>query len=130
MRDQLRRFLHGSETAARAAGLTPAQHQLLLAVRGHSTTELPTISDIAEHLQLRHHSAVELIDRAENAGLVERIADATDHRVVRVGLREAARVALDDLTAYHVVELRVLAATFAAFDVPQPSSTSDVAGGA
>ena len=53
---------------ARAAGLTPAQHQLLLAVRGHDGD--PTIGDVAEHLMLRHHSAVELVDRAERAGLL------------------------------------------------------------
>ena len=67
-RDALRRFLRWSEDQARAAGLTPAQHQLLLAVRGHDGD--PTIGDVAEHLLLRHHSAVELVDRAERAGLL------------------------------------------------------------
>ena len=67
-RDGLRRFLHWSEEQAKAAGLTPAQHQLLLAVRGHDGA--PTIGDLAEHLLLRHHSVVELVDRAERAGLV------------------------------------------------------------
>ena len=64
-RDTLRQFLHWSEEAAQDAGLTPAQHQLLLAVRGHDGE--PTIGDVAEHLMVRHHSAVELVGRAEQA---------------------------------------------------------------
>jgi DNA-binding MarR family transcriptional regulator len=66
-RDALRRFQRWSEGEAAAAGLTPAQHQLLLAVRGHDGD--PTIGDVADHLMLRHHSAVELVDRAERAGV-------------------------------------------------------------
>ena len=65
-RTGLRRFLHWSEEQARAAGLTAAQHQLLLAVRGHDGG--PTIGEVAEQLLLRHHSAVELVDRAERPG--------------------------------------------------------------
>ena len=82
----LRRFLHWSEQAAEAEGLTPAQHQLLLAVRGHAESQGPTVSDVAGYLLVRHHSAVGLIDRAEAMGLVARRADADDHRVVRVRL--------------------------------------------
>ena len=66
----LRRFLHWSEQAAEAEGLTPAQHQLLLAVRGHAEPQGPTVSDVAGYLLVRHHSAVGLIDRAEAMGLV------------------------------------------------------------
>jgi DNA-binding MarR family transcriptional regulator len=117
-RDRLRRFLAWSERQARAAGLTPAQHQLLLAVRGHPGSEPPTIGDIAEHLRLRHHSAVGLIDRAEAAGLVERVPDREDRRVVRIRLLPAGREALDELTAFHVEELHLLAETFAAFRIP------------
>ena len=83
-RDGLRRFLHWSEERAREVGLTPAQHQLLLAVRGHGSA--PSISEIAEHLLLRHHSAVQLVDRAVLAGFVRRTADPSDQRVVRVEL--------------------------------------------
>src|SRR3954469_17224951 len=84
-RDGLRRFLHWSETESKRHGITPTQHQLLLAVRGHAGAE-PSIGDLAEHLLLRHHSAVELVDRAEALGLVCRTADVNDHRVVRVTL--------------------------------------------
>ena len=62
-RTGLRRFLHWSEEQARAAGVTPAQHQLLLAIRGHDGAG-PTIGDVADYLLLRHHSAVGLVDRA------------------------------------------------------------------
>src|SRR4051812_25590277 len=82
-RDQLRRFLHWSEQQAIAAGVPPAQYQLLLAVRGHQGGA-PTVGDVAEHLLLRHHSVVGLIDRAEAAELVERRPDPGDHRVVRL----------------------------------------------
>src|SRR3954451_23035019 len=72
LRTGLRRFLRWSERQAQAAGLTPAQHQLLLAVRGHADHCGPTVGDVADHLLLRHHSAVGLIDRAEAAGLETR----------------------------------------------------------
>jgi DNA-binding MarR family transcriptional regulator len=117
-RDRLRRFLAWSEKQARAAGLTPAQHQLLLAVRGHPGVDPPTIGDIAEHLRLRHHSAVGLIDRAEAAGLVERVPDRDDRRVVHIRLLPAGRDALDELTSFHLEELQVLAETFAEFRIP------------
>src|SRR5690606_30729116 len=77
-RSALRRFLHFSEQAAREAGITPAQHQLLLAVRGFAGPGTPVVGDLAEALQLRHHSTVELVDRAERAGLVTRVPDPDD----------------------------------------------------
>src|SRR5215831_11125333 len=85
-RTGLRRFLHWSQTQAGAAGLTAAQHQLLVAIKGHPGGQAPTIGDLAGYLLLRHHSAVELVDRAAAAGLVERRSDAEDGRVTRVGL--------------------------------------------
>jgi DNA-binding MarR family transcriptional regulator len=103
LRDTLRRFLSWSEQQARAAGLTPAQHQLLLAVRGHGGD--PTVREVAEHLLLRHHSVVELIDRAQTAGLVRRIPDPDDHRVVHVQLTREGAARLEDLAASHVEEL-------------------------
>src|SRR2546423_6281705 len=69
-RTGLRRFLHWSRTQAQAAGLTPAQHQLLVAIKRHPSGQEPTIGDLAGYLLLRHHSAVELVDRAVAAGRV------------------------------------------------------------
>src|ERR671933_1682677 len=85
-RTGLRRFLSWSGQQAEAAGITPAQHQLLLAIRGHPDPRGPTVGDIAGYLLVRHHSAVELIDRAVSAGLVVRRVDSQDARTVRVGL--------------------------------------------
>jgi len=111
-RDGLRRFLHWSETQATAAGLTPAQHQLLLAIRGHKGPLDPTIGDIAAHLQLRHHSAVGLVDRAEDAGLVQRSSDLDDQRVVRLALTALGRRRLERLSELHLEELRRLSPKF------------------
>ena len=105
-RDALRRFQRWSEDQARTAGLTPAQHQLLLAIRGHVGD--PTIGDVAAHLLLRHHSAVELVDRAEHAGLVRRRADGEDHRVIRLVLSRKGDQRLASLTALHLAELHRL----------------------
>jgi len=103
VRDGLRRFLRWSEAQAKAAGITPAQHQLLLAIRGHRGA--PSVGDVSEHLLLRHHSAVELVDRAVAAGLVAREADRDDHRVVRLRLTAAGERCLHDLSATHLEEL-------------------------
>ena len=108
-RTSLRRFLHWSQTRARAAGLTPAQHQLLVAIKGHPGGQEPTIGDLAGYLLLRHHSAVELVDRAAAAGLVERRSDAEDGRVTRVGLTADGEARLSKLAPAHVDELRNLA---------------------
>ena len=104
-RTGLRRFLRWSEEQAGLVGVTPGQHQLLLAVRGHVGGRGPTIGDIAHRLLLRHHSAVGLVDRAEAAGLVERGPDGDDARVVRVRLTEAGCSRLEALTAAHLQEL-------------------------
>jgi DNA-binding MarR family transcriptional regulator len=108
-RDGLRRFLRWSEDQAKGVGLTPSQHQLLLAIQGHSATTQPSVGDVADHLLLRHHSVVELIDRAEAAGLVRRIVDAGDHRVVRLALTPKGRNKLSKLSATHLEELSRLA---------------------
>lgn len=105
LRTGLRRFLHWSEQQAADAGLTPAQHQLLLAVRGHPDPRGPTIGDIADYLLLRHHSAVGLVDRADIAGLVVRERDQDDHRVVRLHLTDDGRERLEALSALHLQEL-------------------------
>jgi len=104
-RDELRRFLHWSEQQAVAAGITPAQYQLLLAVRGH-VGGAPSIGDIAEHLLLRHHSVVGLVDRAVAADLVERRVDAEDQRLVRLRATPRGAGLLRKLASLHLAELR------------------------
>jgi DNA-binding MarR family transcriptional regulator len=104
-RTGLRRFLRWSEQGAVAAGLTPSQHQLLLAVRGHPDARGPTVGEVAEYLFLRHHSTVELVDRAEAANLVRRSRDPDDHRVVRLRLTPLGARRLKQLTEAHVDEL-------------------------
>ena len=104
-RTGLRRFLYWSGQQAEATGITPAQHQLLLAVRGHPDPRGPTVGDIAGYLLVRHHSAVELIDRAVTAGLVARRADSEDARTVRIALTARGRERLERLAASHLEEL-------------------------
>jgi DNA-binding MarR family transcriptional regulator len=107
-RTELRRFLHWSEEQAEAMGLTAAQHQLLLAVRGSDDPDGPRVGDVAESLLLRHHSAVGLVDRAAEAGLVRRIEDRQDHRVVRLRLTARGRSKLAQLSHRHAEELQRL----------------------
>jgi len=102
----LRVFLRFSEQAARAAGLSPSQHQLLLSIRGWAGDEPPTIRDLAEQLQLVHHSVVELVDRAVAGGLVERHPDPVDRRRQRLALTTEGEQMLARLTASHRAELR------------------------
>jgi len=109
LRTGLRHFLRWSEEQAAAAGLTAAQHQLLLAVRGHSHPAGPTIGDVAGALLLRHHSAVGLVDRAVKAGLITRQEDADDRRVVRLTLTSLGADILTLLSATHLEELERLA---------------------
>ena len=109
-RDGLRRFLRWSEDQAKAVGLTGPQHQLLLAIRGHGSP--PCVGDVAEHLLLRHHSTVELVDRAVRAGLVTRLADRDDQRVVRLELLPAGEAKLTALSAAHYEELSRLRMRF------------------
>ena len=112
VRTALRRFEHWSAEQAAGQGLTASQHQLLLAVRGHSDSRGPTIREVAQYLLIRHHSAVELCDRTQAAGLLTRQPDADDHRVVRLELTRAGARALDALSAVHLDELANLAMLF------------------
>ena len=104
-RSGLRKFLQWSEQRAASAGLTAAQHMILLAVRGHDDERGPTVGEIADYLALQHHSAVGLIDRVHRLGLIERLPDADDGRVVRIALTDGGRQRLDELTAPHLDEL-------------------------
>jgi DNA-binding MarR family transcriptional regulator len=108
-RTALRRFERWSEEQAREVGLTATQHQLLLAVKGHPDGRGPTMSEIAEYLTVRHHSAVGLVDRAEGAGLVTRVRDADDSRAVRLALTELGEQRIGELSELHLAELGRLA---------------------
>lgn len=105
-RFQIRRFVHFSEQAAHAAGLEPQQHQLMLALKGMPAGKRATISDLAERLQLQHHSAVELIDRSVRQGLVARCRGTADRRQVFVTLTPHGETLLRDLSLHHRRELR------------------------
>jgi DNA-binding MarR family transcriptional regulator len=109
LRTRLRQFLRWSESKARAAGLTSAQHQLLLAVRGHPDPHGPTVGEVARYLVLRPHSAVGLVDRAAAAGLVQRVRDPVRHGSVHVRLTPLGQTRLAELTTIHVEELSGLA---------------------
>ena len=111
LRTGLRRFLRWSEQQAEAAGVTPAQHQLLLAIRGHPDERGPTIGEAAGYLLLRHHSVVGLVDRAENAGLIVRMPDPENRSIVRLRLTEQGATQLDTLSELHLAELAHLAPT-------------------
>ncbi len=102
-------FLEQAGQQGWAVGLTHVQHQLLVAVKGHPGDLPPTVGDIASYLLLRHHSAVELIDRAEVAGLVRRTPDPQDARIVRVKLTSRGDQLVIKLTQAHLAELRKLA---------------------
>ncbi len=104
----LRRFLGFSEAAARSAGLKPQQHQALLAIKGFPGGAEVTIHDLAAQLCIRHHSAVELVDRLVESGLVVRRHDPADRRHVLLDLTVAAERRLADLSTTHLDELRRL----------------------
>lgn len=114
LRTGLRRFLHWSEVQSTAQGVTPTQHQLLLAIRGHPDPAGPSIGEIAGYLVVRHHSAVGLIDRAVSAGLVTRRPDPDRTGTVRVVLTDQGRQTLGSLAKLHLAELARLAPTMEA----------------
>jgi DNA-binding MarR family transcriptional regulator len=104
-RHQIRKFLHFSEQSARGLGIEPQQHQLLLSVKGSGETEA-TIGYLAERLQIRHHSAVELVDRLCAHGLIRRSPSPGDKRRVVAELTPAGNRVLAKLSAEHLNELR------------------------
>lgn len=108
-RTRLRRFDQWSRAAATEHGLTHAQHQLLLAIRGHRGDAGPTIGDVAEALLVKHHTASELVDRTQAQGLVVRVRDEDDNRRVLLRLTAKGQQVLQALTAVHLEELRRLA---------------------
>ena len=105
-RYQIRRFLHFSELAVRAAGLEPQQHQLLLALRGLAASNEPaSIGALAERLQIQHHSAVELIDRLVDRCFVTRSRAPADRRQVLIHLTGRGEAELEKLAFCHLDEL-------------------------
>lgn len=105
-RHQIRRFLHFSERAARDAGLEPRQHQLLLALKGLPASVRPRIGELAERLQVQHHSAVELVNRLESGGFVRRHRGIQDRREVLLELTARGEKVLRELSFYHREELK------------------------
>jgi DNA-binding MarR family transcriptional regulator len=132
LRYGLRTFLHWSAQQARHAGLTPAQHQLLLAVRASPQERGPTVSEIAAILLIRHHSAVELADRAQDAGLIVRERDPDQQSLVRLRLTAHGAATLESLSELHLRELAQLAPTMrallAAIDETEPVAGAPRAG--
>ncbi len=102
----LRQFLRFSEDAAKRAGLTPQQHQALLAIKGFPRRDEVTVSELAERLQLRHHSTVELLDRLAKLKLVARAQSDSDRRQVNVRLTPRGEQILDKLSSAHEEQLR------------------------
>jgi DNA-binding MarR family transcriptional regulator len=105
-RYQLRRFVRFSEDAAREAGVEPQHHQLMLAIKGKPDGEEPRIAYLAERLQIQHHSAVELVDRLVNKGLITRTRGDEDRREVHVQLTAKGERILGELTLHMRAELR------------------------
>jgi DNA-binding MarR family transcriptional regulator len=102
----IRRYLRFSEEIVRSHGVTPQHYQLLLALKGFPGREWATVRELADRLQLRHHSVVELVNRAQKQGLVERAGHPDDARAVRVLLTEDGDRILARLSALHRDELR------------------------
>jgi DNA-binding MarR family transcriptional regulator len=102
----IRRYLRFSEETVRRHGVTPQQYQLLLAIKGFPGRDWAVVRELADRLQLRHHSVVELVNRAQAQGLVHRTTDPDDARAVRVVLTDQGEQLLGRLSALHRDELR------------------------
>lgn len=105
-RYSLRQFLHFSEAAAQSVGLTPQQHQALLSIKGFPGRDRITVKELAERMQIRHHSAVGLADRLMAQGLLKREPSSTDRRQVYVMLSTQGLAILEQLSSIHKEELR------------------------
>lgn len=103
----IRRFTHFSERTARAAGIEPQQHQLLLAISGLPPHQVPNVKTLTERMQLRQHSVVELLNRLERRGLIERTPHPADRRQVLVRLTAEGDALLQHLARFHRRELRL-----------------------
>lgn len=108
LRYRIRVFVSFSERAAREHGIEPQQHQALLAIKGLPRDQRPTLRVLAERLQLKHHSVVELADRLEAAGLVSRNENPNDRREVWLRLRARGERILRALSVAHQQELQIV----------------------
>ena len=104
----LREFLAFSEEQARAAGITPQQHMLLLIVRGHRAYPKVSIGDIAQALRISHHGASLLVDRGVRRGLLTRREDPSDRRRALISLSAAGQNLLAEITLANWRELHTL----------------------
>src|ERR1043166_9098046 len=125
-RYQIRKFLHFSQEVTEKAGLEPRQHQLMLAVKGLPSGRKPRVVDLAERLQIRHHSAVELVNRLAAQGYVERHRGGEDRREVLISMTFKGEKILRQLSLHHREELRtqgpaLVAALKHAMHVIQPA---------
>jgi DNA-binding MarR family transcriptional regulator len=104
----LRRFMNFSESAVEDVGLTPQQHQALLAIKGFPGRERITVGELAERLQIRHNSAVGLVNRLEAENLIDRSPAADDRRQVFISITEHGLSILERLSTTHREELQRL----------------------
>jgi DNA-binding MarR family transcriptional regulator len=107
LRYQIRRFVHFSEQAAHVAGIEPRQHQLMLALKGLPGRTRPRIRDLADRLQIQHHSTVELVNRLATGGYVRRHRMKEDRREVWLSLTKKGENILRELSWHHQEELRL-----------------------
>jgi DNA-binding MarR family transcriptional regulator len=105
-RYQIRRFLHFSEQVVKQAGLERGQYQLMLAIKGMPAGVRPRIRELATRMQIRHHSAVELVNRLEAGGFVHRTRARDDRREVLLALTSKGERVLGELAIHHHEELR------------------------
>lgn len=112
-RFELRRFQAFSEAAAGRSGLTTQQHQALLAVRGFSSKGPVSVGDLARYLLIRHHTAVELVDRMTKLGVLSRSVDGSDGRRVLLGLTKEGERRLQRLSRIHLEEVKAIGPTLA-----------------
>ncbi len=113
-RYQIRKFLHFSEQAVKQAGLERGQYQLMLAIKGMPAGVRPRVRELANRMQIRHHSAVELINRLEARGYVRRARAHNDRREVLLALTPRGERILAELALHHHEELRTAAPTLVA----------------
>lgn len=115
-RKALREFLHFTEEGARAAGLTPQQHQVLLAAKGQPGKDWISVGALSESLQIKPNATVGLVNRCESAGLVTRTVDPEDRRIVRVAVTPLGEEILEALTIRNRRELGTLRKLIAALE--------------